>query len=210
MPPTFEETRQASRFTTDQTAHLVDLVRRKVRRFLGVERRRDHDREDLEQDVLLRLIERFDAYDPARACPATFFDRVINSALVDNCRHSHAAKRDCARVERSLNDEIFTADGRRTEFGQTLSDEQYELGRGRLVNAVTLDLMLDVSEALGQLPPTYGEFCQELMNLSVAEAAHQAGVARGTGYRWLKTVRQRFQDSSLRDYLENPRDSSKA
>jgi RNA polymerase sigma factor (sigma-70 family) len=185
-----------TRLTDVQAIDLLPLIRGKVRKFIGGQQRHAEDRRDLIQDVFVGLLDRLHLFDQRRGSLGDFVATVVDSVLLNDFRHQHAAKRDRRRDRISLNAPVRDSDGNLTELARLIAAEDQQ------IESKLLDLLMDVSEMLRRLAPSQREFCEKLKTGSVAEVAEQEGVARGTGYRRLKSVRTHLQNESLREYLD--------
>src|SRR5262249_1034887 len=81
--------------------YACELIRRKARELVGRAGLTSQDREDLEQELLLRLLERLPAFDAERSAWTTFAALVIRRCAANLLRYRQAEKRDC-RTTRSL------------------------------------------------------------------------------------------------------------
>lgn len=86
--------------------YIAQLIRRKARLLSGRSSFSVSDREDIEHDLWLHLLERQEQFDPARASFETFANRVINNKVRSIIRHSRAARRCIEREMFSLQDRV--------------------------------------------------------------------------------------------------------
>jgi RNA polymerase sigma-70 factor (ECF subfamily) len=199
-----DEMERVKRLTDEQATGLLPLVRGKVRKFVGDQRRDAELRDDLVQDAFVRILKRLPLYEPDRGSLGDFAATVVDSVLLDHLRHDHAKKRDRRRAGTSLNAPLHGSAEGPTELGATISAEARDasFGRRRRQEQDAVDLLLDVSEMLRQMKPDHRRLCEQLKSVTVAEAAAEEGIARGTGYRRLRSIQRRHQNDGLRKYLD--------
>lgn len=169
----------------DQLAPLVRQIQAKVRQIAPP---RWPDRgldEDLVQDAVVAVLRELPRFDPLRASLTTFVARVAESAIADTLRRRTADKRNPLRHPDHRNPACAAED-----CGQP--DAQLE----------QRDLVVDLEAALGQLPPDLEQLARQLREWTPREIADQHGTHRGTIYRRIARLRERWSDSSLQDYLD--------
>lgn len=176
-----------NKLPADQIDGLIEMVRAKIRIVLGPSRPSGDLVSDLVSDVFVEIMRKLPQFDPRRATLRTFVARITESALVDRLRRLTADKRNPLRHP----------DRRR--------DEDRPLGEaaGNCTSADRRDLVIDLREQLSALPADLQELADELrQSWSVQEIADRKGLHRGTVYRKVRRLRQVWEDSSLRDYLD--------
>ena len=80
-------------------------ARRKAEELVGHFGFTESDRDDIEQELLLDLLERCSNFDPQRAEPRAFITLVVQRKISTMIRHQLAEKRRFERVASSLDDE---------------------------------------------------------------------------------------------------------
>lgn len=176
---------------------LVEFIESKVHHFLWNEPARRQEASDLVQEVLLRVMSRIRQYDPRRATLRTFVARIAESALLDEARRRSAAKRNPFR-------ESFSLDGRFRGQGDSANRGTPDVKDSDARESERLrDLKIDLAEALSALPADLRQLAEDLREWTPAEAAERAGVHRGTVHRRLASIRRRWEDGTLRDYLDS-------
>lgn len=155
------------------------LTRRRMRyrtnRLAKAFRLSPEDREDLEQDLIVEILNAMRCHDPAQSSAQTFARRVMDKW------YCHTARR--IRAER-----------RRSPVFVPLSDavcrsSDFEDHHSRIA---AVDLRLDLEPMLQALPRKFGLLSEQLKILSVEESASEHGVHRGTVYRWVGELRTRL------------------
>jgi RNA polymerase sigma factor (sigma-70 family) len=164
------------------------IIRRKVRLLVNRAGFNKEDRQDLEQELILRLLQSLDVFDPEQAHPNVFITTVIERAVAMILRERRAKKRD-GGIVRSL-EQGQTRDGKIPEpFDHRPSDQD------------AFDLATDLAEALARLPDDLRALAERLKTQSLSQAARDLGVPRTTLQRQVQRLRQCFEDAGLRIYL---------
>lgn len=175
-----------------------ELIRIKALQLIGKGGFTESDREDIEQELTLDLLERLPQYNPERASEHTFMARVVDHKIARLIERRTAAKRDRTRTVVSLSRPVDADEGRQEPLAATVE----EGGRGTHVSEARLrDLALDLTEVLGGLPKQLRTLCELLSEGDIREAAEEMGVTRRTIYRWIERARGHFEDAGLDEYL---------
>jgi RNA polymerase sigma-70 factor, ECF subfamily len=174
-----------------------DLIRRKARRLARRPGFRPQDCQDLEQELVTRLLGRLGTFDPGREALVT---TIVKRCAANILRDRLAAKRD-DRGTTSLHD---PAGGDTPEdLASTLGPDEHaaRLGRTPRTDEETVQLALDVAEVVARLPPDLRDLAERLMTQSVSQIAHDSGTPRTTLNDRVSRLRQRFEQAGLRGYL---------
>lgn len=158
------------------------------------------DREDIEQDLVLDLLQRIGRHDPARARLETFAEHVLDNRVA-------TLTRPCARLrnERQMvsTDAPVPSNDNDAESGQ-LPDDNLVTGNGDADPASVenqLSLRIDVERFVGKLPPAL-RLCADIMrNGNVSEGASKTGLHRSTIYERLAHLRAEAAAIGLHEYL---------
>lgn len=164
------------------------IIRRKVRLLVSRAGFTKQDRRDLEQELVLRLLQSLDLFDPEKAHPNVFITTVVERAVAMILRDRRAKKRDSG-VVRSL------------QQGQTQDDKSPEPADPRPSDEEAYDLAIDLAEVLDRLPDDLRALAERLKSQSISQAARDLGVPRTTLQRQIQRLRQCFEDAELRIYL---------
>jgi RNA polymerase sigma factor (sigma-70 family) len=159
----------ARRPAQDLDPRLAQLIRFEVRTLIGRYGFTISDREDLQQDLALHLIEQMSGHDPGRGKIATFADRILRNRVVGIVRHRCAGKRH-RRVERPLEDAANVPDRGEAEL----------LRQHRL--------KLDLDQALSRLPQELADAAALFKECGEAEMVRRTGLSR----QRVRTLRQRI------------------
>jgi RNA polymerase sigma-70 factor (ECF subfamily) len=155
------------------------IIRRKIKQLVGRAGFTRQDREDLEQELMLRLLQSLHRFDPDQGHQNVFVTTVIERAFAMIVRERLAKKRD-GGVVRSLDDEPVDS---------LPSDQE------------AFDLASDLADILARLPDDLRALAERLKSQSVSQAARDLGVPRTTLQRQVQRLRQIFEDAGLRIYL---------
>ncbi len=120
---------------------------------------------------------------------------MITNGISEFIRHREAECRDRRREEFSLN--------------ETIMDEGLEIQRGDAIPArdsaaATLDLTIDLRQAIAELPPHLRELCEHRETKSLLEISRELGIPRHTLRTWLAEVKSIFTTKGLGIYLSVP------
>jgi RNA polymerase sigma factor (sigma-70 family) len=146
------------------------------------------DREDLEQELILRLLQSLHLFDPGQAHRNVFVTTVIERAVAMILRERLAKKRDSGVV-------------RSFDQGQTKAGTSPEPVDPRPSDQEAFDLASDLAEVLARLPDDLRALAERLKSQSVSQAARDLGVPRTTLQRRVERLRKTFEDAGLRIYL---------
>ena len=178
------------------------IIRRKVKQLIGRAGFTSSDREDIEQELWLKLIKHLPAFDPKKGTRQAFVVTVVERYAANIFRNKRAEKRDHRRAC-SLNVTIeFTRDGP-TELAQTISDRELDarLGRDRRSDEERADLAMDLDNVIATLPEDWQTLLELRKTQTISEVAREMGVPRTTLNGRILRIRQRFEDAGLREYL---------
>ena len=179
------------------------IIRRKVKQLIGCAGFTKQDREDLEQDLILRVLQSMPRFNPAQAHHKTFITTVVERYVADILRNKRAEKRDHRRIS-SLNVTIKITGEGPTELSQTIGARELDarLGRDRRSDEELLELAIDETDVLATLPESWQLLLKLRKTQTMSELAREMGVPRTTLNDWMRRIRQRFENAGMRDYLE--------
>ncbi len=186
--------------------YAVQIIKFKAKQLVGRVGLTDSDREDLEQEMILDLLQRLPKYDPARAQRNTFIARVVDHKIATIIEARKAGLRDYRLCRCSLDDRFEYGeyeDGFCIERMEIIDQEDYLMRTGKISRPPSelRDLSIDVRQAIEKLPPELRELCRRLDTDTVTEISRDTGIPRGTIYESIKKLRAIFEDAGLRDYL---------
>ncbi len=191
----------------DQLSSPIDrfaagIIRRKARQLVEQARLGHHDREDFEQELTRRLLERLPAYDPARGDWKAFITTVVERATASMHRDRRAAKRGPGTLI-SLSEVIDSCEGGVILLADALTPRDRAARRGldTWPEQELVQLRADVTEVVAELPPKLRQLAQQLKSKSLAAVARELGIPRTTLREWVREIRIRFEQRGLRNYL---------
>ncbi len=158
------------------------------------------DREDLEQDLVLDLLQRIGRHNPARASLETFAEHVIDNRVA-------TLTRPCARLRAER--QLVSIDAPLSSNGTDTRPEQQPEDTPIISNSDAnpsdiengLSLRIDVERFIGKLTPAL-RMCAEIMNNgNVTEGASKASLHRSTIYERLAVLRAEAAAFGLHEYL---------
>ena len=175
--------------------YVDEIIRHKARQLARKPGFSPSDREDIEHELLIAILERWPAFDSSRASARTFVARIIENKAASLIRACQAAKRGVRQCT-PLN-------GDAANGACDFDEEQVRARRGIHARTVleAVSLRLDVASVLADLPDDLRRLCERLLRESVSAAARSSGQHRTTLYRAINDVRQRFTDARLHEYL---------
>jgi RNA polymerase sigma-70 factor (ECF subfamily) len=189
-----------------------DVIRHKARQLIGKYGFTRDDYDDLQQEMMLDLLRRLGKYDPSKAGLSTFVARIVDRKVSTLIRHQRQEKRDYRRPVCSLDAQVEDQDGQARGLDEVLSQDAFddEVARHDRPSAERLDLRLDLSLVLDELPDDLRQLALRLQTRTVAEIARELGVPRSTLYeKGIARLRKIFEDKGLREYLGEARHPGK-
>jgi RNA polymerase sigma factor (sigma-70 family) len=172
------------------------LIRRKARQLCRRRGFTPGDRQDIEQELVLRVLQRLSKYDPARTRPESFVACIVEREAVSILRGRRAEKRSPDREECSLNDAVRDGDGRTVDRHQTTPEATTTWQRLH-------DLGRDVADLRERLPSDVHRLILdalargETLNAIIADL----GIPRRTAERRFAQLVRILENAGLREYL---------
>ena len=163
-------------------------ARRASRRLSGMEL------EDIEQECILHVHRRLPSHEPSRADLWTYADRILTSFTANLLEAAGAMSRGGGVPPLSLNDP-----GVDKITSPVLSERERAP-----VWCEQIDLRQDLDRTRHSLPRHLQDCCSWLTEGSVAEAAQRSGLARGSIYSRMATLKRAFAAAGLDAYLDAP------
>ncbi len=185
-----------------------EVIRHKARQLIGKYGFTRDDYDDLQQEMMLDLLRRLGKYDPSKAGLSTFVARIVDRKISTLIRHQRQEKRDYRRPVCSLDAQVEDQDGQARGLDEILSQDAFdeEVARHDRPEAERVDLRLDLTLVLDELPDDLRQLARLLQTRTVAEIARELGVPRSTLYeKGIARLRKIFEDNGLREYLGEAR-----
>ncbi len=178
------------------------IIRRKVKQLIGRAGFTSQDREDLEQEMFVRVLQSLPRFNPDRAHRNKFVTTVVERYVANILRNKQADKRDHRRIC-SLNVTIEVAEEGPTELAQTIGDRELDarLGRQRRSECELVQLALDLADVMATLPDNWRTLLELRKTQTMADIARELGVPRTTLNEWMRRIRKRFEKAGLNEYL---------
>jgi len=187
-------------------AEAFQIIRRKALQLIGRAGVSTDDREDIEGDLTLHVLEQLAKFDPTRGRLGAFVTRVVEHKAEDILDARCTARRDYRLDVCSLSDTVQTANGEEV-FIEDIAHEdavrsQHSVGELSLEEEVARKV--DLERLLAHLPSEQQDLCRRLMSATISEVAAALGVPRTTLYGPLARLRAIFEEAGLREYLQPP------
>jgi len=177
------------------------LIRRKAKQLLGRAGFTRSDRPDLEQEMKLRVWQRFAQFDSRKAHWNAFVTTVVERHVATILQTARRIKRLEGETLTSLSELVEDCDNELAELDDTISPEHKEPLTGRYVatSGELCDLKLDVAEVMANLPDDLRELCELLKFHNVKDAAREMGIPRTTASSMVSRLRQIFVDAGFEE-----------
>jgi RNA polymerase sigma factor (sigma-70 family) len=153
---------------------------------------REQDLEDTQQDLVLNLLPRLQAFDPAKGAWTTYVKNAVAKATATCIRHRCAQRRVPPKSVEQHHDQADQSDDaehhrmRSTPAADDLVDVQSQEER-------IADLRMDIAAAAERLTPRQRAVCDELKRASsISEAAARLGLERWQIYQAIDQIRAVF------------------
>lgn len=187
----------------DRDSFASQLIRQKARQLVRHPGFSKSEREDIEQELRIELVQKYRCFDPDRARETTFIARVVENKVISLIRARVAEKRDFRRDARSLNETVSDAEGGQVEQAQTLdaAAARAHTGQARRSDEEQAQLRFDMAEVLKALPDDLRPLAELLMEMSEYAASRVLGKSRRQVANDVARLRELFEDADLRDYL---------
>jgi RNA polymerase sigma-70 factor, ECF subfamily len=185
----------------------VRLIKRKVRRLVGQAGFREADRQDLEQELVLDVIERLSRFDPRRSKRETFITRLVEHHIASLIEARKAGVRDYRKEAGSLDELAPVGEGAGGDLPPILRGGDYvrrAISEARREEELR-QLRVDLEGVVSRLPEGSRfdllSLCRRLETKSVSGVAKELGVPRSTIYEAIQEVRAEFKRAGLDVYL---------
>ena len=166
------------------------------------------DREDIEQDLVVAILEAAPSWDAGRGSRNTYDNRIVLRKIATIIRHRKRQRRDYRRNVASLHDAARDEDGASVTVGDMMTDDADRRGSKSSGNPDRIDLAVDLRQAVGRLEPELRRLCALLTTGTKAAAAEAIGVSKPTVFKRRDAIRQRFCELGLEEYLHRGADGS--
>lgn len=187
--------------TTRISQYTRTLISIKANQIIGRYGLTPSDREDLEQELTLAVLEAADAWDADRGSRNTFDNRIVNRKVATIIRYRSRGCRDYHRGRMSLDDAIRNEDGGSSSRGAMMTEDTDRRRGGVDTSEERVELSKDVRSAVRSLEPDLQRLCDLLGKGTKSDAAESMGLSRTTIYKRCRAIRERFAQMGLADYV---------
>ncbi|HRQ76179.1 MAG TPA: hypothetical protein PK098_09705 [Phycisphaerales bacterium] len=166
------------------------------------------DREGIEEDLVVAVLEAAPSWDASRGSRNTYDNRIVHRKIATIIRHRKRVRRDYRRTGVSLDERIADEDGLPLTRGEMLADDADCRSASGTSAADLIDLAADVRAALERLDPELQHLCRLLVTHTKAAIARELGVSKPTVLKRCKAIRDHFSKFGLEEYLMRGADGS--
>jgi RNA polymerase sigma-70 factor (ECF subfamily) len=184
--------------------YAIRLIRKKAGQLVGKVGFTEADREDLEQELIIDLLQRLSKFNPNRANRKTFITRVVTNRVATLIELQKTDRRNYRLYSDSLNDYIDIGGGDLVEREVTIASDEYLQNTGRCSRPLREleELSLDIERIIAKLPPKTRNLCERLKReKTISDVAREMGITRETVYQSIKELRKSFEKSGVKKYL---------
>lgn len=178
------------------------IIRRKINQLVGRAGFIRQDRDDLQQDLFLRVLQSLPSFNSRRGHRNKFITAVVERHVANILRNKRAEKRDHRRIG-SLNVMVRIGEDETTELAETIGQRELDARRGRHPRSQEelAQLAQDMAEVIAKLPEELRDLAERMKTQSVAEIARDMGIPRTTLHESVRRLRQRFEKAGLKHYV---------
>ena len=166
------------------------FIRKKTNDLIGHFGFNTSDRDDITQELVIDLVERWDQFDPAQSQPQSFIAQVVRNMVSKLIRHQQTKQQVFEMtpgvIDEEAEEEVTTC---------------FRTDQPRRINQEFIDLETDVAVVIGQLPEDLAALCDELKSKTVAEISRDSGVPETTVWDRVALIRPYFEAQAIEDYL---------
>ena len=183
--------------------YAIYLISYKIGRIIGILGFTFDDKEDLEQDLILHLLESWPQFDSQRGAVKTFINCVLDNRIRQIIESKKTQKSGFGKWTISLDERIEGEDGGIVTRIDAIDREEYMLRIGKIRRPVMdeCELRMDVERVLSRLSPELRDLCERLMTQNVTEISEETGIPRHRFYPSIRKLRCIFEEAGLKDCL---------
>ena len=186
--------------------YAVKLIQYKARQLVGNYGFVEADREDIEQDLTLDLLQRLPNFDPSRASARTFISRLVDHGVARLIERRQAQMRDYRRCTSSLNDLIEDSEGEQVERGDLVDQDTYLRSTGQPAMSLPDEVALhvDLERFLALLPPELADLYGRLAaGQTMTDISRETGLCRDTLHERRRKLASLAESAGLRVYVDS-------
>ena len=178
------------------------IIRRKAGQLIGRYGFKEQDREQLEQELTMRLLNSLRSFDPEQSHRNAFVTTIVERNVATIIRDRQAEKRDDRNVS-SLNVLCRNGEFGPVELAQLIDQSEVDAQRGRKTRTheQVVDLGSDVTDILASLPVELRVLAEQLKSKSLVQIARETGVTRASLRKQVDHLREIFERAGMRLHL---------
>jgi RNA polymerase sigma-70 factor, ECF subfamily len=178
------------------------MIRHKVNQLIASAAFRRQDKDDLEQDIIVRVLQSLRSFDPNKGYRNKFIKAVIERHVANIFRNKWAAKRDPRRVG-SLSKTIKLSEDEQCDLSECIGQRELDARRHYHPRSEEEQAQLaqDLADVIARLPENLRELAELLKTKYISEIARDKGIPRTTLRESVRRLRRRFEDTGLGKYL---------
>jgi len=170
--------------------YVVNQVRYHARKLVRHPSIHSMEIEDIEQELMLDVLSRTQAYDPEKASWRTFVDRILNHKIANLIEDAKALKRGGGIKEMSLDALLENNDGEDSEFPDPAGDP-----------TEAMHLSIDLNRAVQVLPQPLVLLLIQLGDHNPSEISRMTHMPRATLYGSINALRGTLRQQGIHHYL---------
>jgi RNA polymerase sigma-70 factor, ECF subfamily len=158
------------------------------------------DREDIQQNLLLRLWKRFPSFRPARATWEAFVTTVMRGHAKSILDSQMADKHRFTRSQRELDSEFINEMGEVTSLAEQVDNSRRVAARCYFPTSPeeACDVAIDVASVLKRLPSEVRHLAQQILDKGLSRIMADGRYARGARKAKISFLRKAFARAGLR------------
>lgn len=183
-------------------AFTLAYVRKRARQLVGKHGFRESDRDEIEQRLLLKLAKRLHKARSDDPRWKAYLKTAVSHGIASMIRDSQAEKRDHRR-SCSIHTVVGKDDDGPIELSDTIGPREANarLGIAPRSDVALVELGMDITDIMAQLPEDLRDLCVRLQRCSVSQIARDLGVPRTTVSAAVGRLRAHFEKAGMRRHL---------
>ena len=161
------------------------------------------DRDDIEQELAVHIVDRLKHFDPSRGKLSTFVSRVVDNKIASMIEARKTRKLDFRSHAYSLDELMRDPNGELFRRGDEIEEDDY-LMRTDCQSRSTqelVELRSDLARVISTLPEDMQSLCACLMTQNVTDISREMGVSRQKIYDSIRSLRTIFRAAGLDEYV---------
>ena len=160
------------------------------------------DRDDIEQELAIHIVDRLKHFDPSRGKLSTFVQRVVDNKVASMIEARKTRKLDFRSHAYSLDELMRNPDGEVFRRGDEIEEDDYLMRTGRQSRSgqELVELSADIERVVSALPENMHKLCVSLMTQNVTDISRETGLSRQKIYDSIRSLRTVFRAAGLDEY----------